>query len=651
MIQIVVKKKEREKTDDQKEPLSEFPDFPFGWTLFALTLAFILYANMPFRGVYKQVSWTEFLNDYLSKGLVESVEVLDSGMVIAKLTDSAVIRFEIGSIENFEKKFEQTLKSYDLGYIPLTYVHVQPWKREIVDWILFIILTFGLIFFLGRMISKGNDPRKGIFSVAKTNAKLFNKEENVKVTFKDVAGLPEAKQEIQEFVDFLKNPNRYRALGAKIPKGALLVGPPGTGKTLLARAAAGEASVPFWSTSGSDFIEMFVGVGPARVRDLFAQARKTAPCIIFIDEIDAIGRKRGKGGFGGGNDERENTLNQILVEMDGFATTKGVVVLAGTNRPDILDSALTRPGRFDRQIAIDKPDIKSRVEIFVVHLKPLTLDSSQAIEEYAQKLASLTPGFSGADIANACNEAALIAARRNAEHVTFQDLEAALERVIGGLEKKGKVLSPEEKKTVAYHEAGHAVAGWFLEYADPIIKVSIVPRGQALGLTRTLPSDQYLYTTEELLDRMSVALGGRVAEELAFSRITTGAVDDFQRVTQMAYAQIQFFGMNEKVGPLCFKQEGIRRPFSEKTAELIDEEVRNLVNTAYQRTQRILSERLEQLKELAEQLLIKEVLNLQDLTNILGERPFKTQTLAAKYYSPPETQVDVDDTLHDKSTL
>jgi cell division protease FtsH len=397
----------------------------------------------------------------------------------------------------------------------------------------------------------------------------------VKVTFNDVAGLQEAKQEIMEFVDFLKNPGKFNSLGAKIPKGALLVGPPGTGKTLLAKAVAGEAGVPFFSMSGSDFIEMFVGVGPSRVRDLFKSARASAPCIVFIDEIDAVGRKRSKGGFSGGNDERENTLNQLLVEMDGFVPTTGIIVLAGTNRADILDPALLRPGRFDRQVLVDKPDIAGRVAIFRVHLKDLKL--SDKIEDIARRMATLTPGFSGADIMNCCNEAALIAARRKKDMIDVTDFEAAIERIIGGMEKSTKVLSPVEKKTVAYHEAGHAVAGWFLEHADPLLKVSIVPRGSAaLGYNQFLPREVSLYSKEQLLDMMCMALGGRVAEELVFKVITTGASDDLDRVTKIAYSQVALYGMNEKVGRLSFKQDeqSFTKPYSEATAQLIDDEVR-----------------------------------------------------------------------------
>ncbi|CAJ0901349.1 3467_t:CDS:2 [Entrophospora sp. SA101] len=472
----------------------------------------------------------------------------------------------------------------------------------------------------------GGAGSQGIFGIGKSKAKLFNQEADVKVKFKDVAGMDEAKEEIMEFVKFLKDPTAYEKLGAKIPKGAILSGPPGTGKTLLAKATAGEAEVPFLSVSGSEFVEMFVGVGPSRVRDLFATAKKNAPCIIFVDEIDAIGKSRGKVGQFGGNDERESTLNQLLVEMDGFGSSEHVVVLAGTNRPDVLDPALLRPGRFDRHIAIDKPDIKGRAAIFKVHLKPIK--TNEDMEHLSNRLASLTPGFSGADIANVCNEAALIAARYFKESVEEEHFEQAIERVIAGLEKRSRVLSPEEKKTVAYHEAGHAVAGWFLEHADPILKVSIIPRGiGALGYAQYLPKDQYLYSTSQLLDRMCMTLGGRVSEQIFFNIVTTGAQDDLQKVTKLAYAQISAYGMNINIGPLSFYNAGdnepqFQKPYSEATARMIDEEARKLVGMAYERTLKLLTERKNDVEKVAQLLLSKEVLNREDMINLLGKRPF-----------------------------
>lgn len=463
--------------------------------------------------------------------------------------------------------------------------------------------------------------------MVKANVSTFDRAAKDKVTFKDVAGCDEAKVEIMEFVDFLKNPKKYADLGAKIPKGALLVGPPGTGKTLLAKATAGEAEVPFLSISGSDFMEMFVGVGPARVRDLFAQARAQAPSIIFIDEVDAIGRARGRGALAGGHDERENTLNQLLVEMDGFATTSGVVVLAGTNRPDILDKALLRPGRFDRTISVDAPDIKGREQIFRVHLKRLALERKGDLAYYAERMAALTPGFAGADIANVCNEAALVAARGGKRSVALSDFESAVDRVIGGLEKKNKVISPLERRTVAFHEAGHAVVGWFLEHAEPLLKVSIVPRGSAaLGFAQYLPNENLLLTKEQLLDRICAALGGRAAEEVMIGRISTGAQNDLEKVTRMAYAQAAVYGMSERIGLVSFPpnqgggMEG--KPYSDETARMIDGEVREMVGAAYERTVSLLKEKRELVEKLALALLDKEVLSLDAVEEILGKRPF-----------------------------
>jgi cell division protease FtsH len=446
----------------------------------------------------------------------------------------------------------------------------------------------------------------------------------VNKTFKDVAGLEEAKLEVMEIVDFLQNPKKYTNLGGKIPKGVLLVGPPGTGKTLLAKAVAGEAGVPFFSLSGSDFVEMFVGVGASRVRDLFKQAKEKAPCIIFIDEIDAIGRARGKNLMQGSNDERENTLNQLLAEMDGFGTDSGVIIMAATNRPDILDSALMRPGRFDRQITVDRPDLNGREEIFKVHLQPLTKLSTDVD---AHKLAAQTPGFAGAEIANVCNEAALIAARHNKEAVDMQDFQDAIDRVIGGLEKKNKIISPEEKSIVAYHEAGHAIAGWYLPHADPLLKVSIVPRGvAALGYAQYLPKEQYLYRTEQLMDSMCMTLGGRIAEAIFFGKISTGAQNDLERITKLAYSMITIYGMNSKVGHVSFHdpqgEYGYQRPYSEKTAELIDEEVRALIQKAYDITEALLTEKKAELELVAKALLEKEILFKSDLENLIGRRPF-----------------------------
>jgi len=502
-------------------------------------------------------------------------------------------------------------------------------SNPLVQIVIMVVLVVALWLFVMRRMSggSGGGPGGQIFNIGKSKATLFDKEAQVSVTFNDVAGLEEAKQEVMEIVDFLKNPKKYTNLGGKIPKGALLVGSPGTGKTLLAKAVAGEAQVPFFSLSGSDFVEMFVGVGASRVRDLFRQAKDKAPCIIFIDEIDAIGRARGKNNIVGGNDERENTLNQLLVEMDGFGTDSGIIILAATNRPDVLDSALLRPGRFDRQVSIDKPDLIGREQIFKVHLKPVKL--AEGVD--AKKLSAQTPGFAGAEIANVCNEAALIAARKNKEAVDMQDFQDAIDRVIGGLEKKNKIISPEEKRIVAYHEAGHAIAGWFLEHADPLVKVSIVPRGvAALGYAQYLPKEQFLYTIEQLEDGMCMTLGGRVAEDIIFGKISTGAQNDLERITKLAYAMVTIYGMNEKVGNVSFNdtqgEYQFNKPYSEKTSELIDDEVRNQINAVYARTKKLLSEKREGLEKLANKLIEKEILFQSDLEEILGKRPFDNRT-------------------------
>jgi cell division protease FtsH len=516
----------------------------------------------------------------------------------------------------------------------------------------FLILLFVFFWFMMRRMAGPSGPGGQIFNVGKSKAQLFDAENKVKITFDNVAGLDEAKEEIQEIVEFLKNPGKFTKLGGKIPKGALLVGPPGTGKTLLAKAVAGEAGVPFFTLSGSDFVEMFVGVGAARVRDLFKQAKEKAPCIIFIDEIDAIGRSRGKGQMPGSNDERENTLNSLLVEMDGFGTDSGVIVLAATNRPDVLDSALLRAGRFDRQISIDKPDINGREAIFKVHLKPIKI----AEDIDPKKLAAQTPGFAGAEIANVCNEAALIAARRNKTAVDMQDFQDAVDRVIGGLEKKTKIISPEEKKIVAYHEAGHAVAGWFLEHADPLVKVSIVPRGvAALGYAQYLPKEQFLYQTEQLIDEMCMTLGGRAAEEIIFGKISTGALSDLERITKMAYSIVSVYGMNEKLGNISFydsKADGYKmtKPYSEATAEMIDQEVSKLIQFAYTRTIDLLKEHQEHLEILAKELLEKEILFQADLEKLIGKRPFDKETTYQAFTNKKDKVVVDQDVVKDDIT-
>jgi len=497
----------------------------------------------------------------------------------------------------------------------------------ILSWIIPILLIVVIWMFIFRRMSGGAGGGPGnIFNVGKSRAQVFDKETSVKVDFKDVAGLEEAKTEVKEIVDFLKNPKKYTELGGKIPKGALLVGPPGTGKTLLAKAVAGEANVPFFSISGSDFVEMFVGVGASRVRDLFRQAKEKAPCIVFIDEIDAVGRARGRNPNFGANDERENTLNQLLTEMDGFSSNSGVIILAATNRADILDRALLRAGRFDRQIHVELPDLHGRQEIFQVHLKPLKLDKELDLKFLARQ----TPGFSGADIANVCNEAALIAARKSKKVIQKDDFLDAIDRIIGGLEKKNKIISYDEKKTIAYHEAGHATISWLLEHANPLVKVTIIPRGRSLGAAWYLPEERQITTTEQMLDEMCATLGGRASEDIIFNKISTGALNDLERVTKTAYAMISYFGMSEKVGNISFydssgqAEYAFNKPYSEKTAELIDNEVKRLVEIEYERAKKVLTEHKEGLEKLADQLLEKEVIFSEDLEAIFGPRVGKT---------------------------
>ena len=591
----------------------------------------------------KQTSWQEFNREMLQQQKVEKVVIVNKE--IAKIyikreyldeekfrdanqkplggasTKGPHFYFEIGSVETFNQQLNDAQSEFDqFEKISVTYKTEKDVFGDILGWILPLVFFIAIWFFIMKRMSGGGVGGGQIFNIGKSKATLFDKAK-VEVTFEHVAGLEEAKEEVEEIVDFLKNPNKYTRLGGKIPRGAMLIGPPGTGKTLLAKAVAGEAKVPFFSLSGSDFVEMFVGVGASRVRDLFKQAKEKAPSIIFIDEIDAIGRARGKNSITGSNDERENTLNQLLSEMDGFGTNTGVIVLAATNRADVLDKALVRPGRFDRQIYIDLPDLAERKAIFNVHLQPLTLTNNIDVNFLARQ----TPGFSGADIANVCNESALIAARKSKKKIEKQDFLDAVDRIIGGLEKKSKIISPEEKKTIAYHEAGHATVSWMLEYASPLVKVTIVPRGRSLGAAWYLPEERQLTTTEQLLDELCAALGGRAAEDVFFNRISTGALSDLEKVTKMAYAMVSVYGMNEKVGNRSYydssgQDYSFTKPYSEATAKVIDEEVSKLIEKAYTRAKSILGKHKKQLMELAELLLDKEVIYKENLEKIFGKR-------------------------------
>ena len=548
-----------------------------------------------------------------------------------KLTNSPFFRpgnpifeYNIGDLSNFEDKLEQYRKDYNLTFDLGSENPTSIWD-SVIAFLPFILLIAIWIFFMRRMsgASGGSGGGGQIFNIGKSKAKLFDNDTKVKTSFVDVAGLEGAKEEVQEIVDFLKSPEKYTSLGGKIPKGALLVGPPGTGKTLLAKAVAGEAGVPFFSLSGSDFVEMFVGVGASRVRDLFKQAQQKSPSIIFIDEIDAIGRARGKNSMTGGNDERENTLNQLLTEMDGFGTDTNVIVLAATNRADVLDKALMRAGRFDRQIYVDLPDLNERKAIFEVHIKSLKLAKDVNLEFLSQQ----TPGFSGADIANMCNEAALIAARNNKKSIHHQDFLDAVDRIVGGLEKKNKVITPKEKETIAFHEAGHATVSWMLEHAAPLVKVTIVPRGQSLGAAWYLPAERMIVQTEQMLDEMCATLGGRAAEKIIFDKISTGALSDLEKVTKQARAMVTVYGLNDKVGNITYYdssgQDAFIKPYSEQTAKVIDEEISKMIENQYQRAIHILEENKEKLTTLANLLLEKEVIFKDDLLKIFGERPFE----------------------------
>ena len=624
--------------------------FNFYWVYVLIAVVFIGMTLLPGLATLESTNWKEF-EVMLKDGDVDKITVINKETAQVYIKEEKLTTdkykevserkfsdgvnkgphyvFDIGSVETFEKKLDEAQDGKSsVDEVSVQYLKQENWGREILGWVIPIAVMIGLWIFIMRRMSGGAGGGGGqLFNIGKSKATLFDKDTSVNVTFNDVAGLEEAKIEVKEIVDFLTGPEKYTKLGAKIPKGALLVGPPGTGKTLLAKAVAGEAKVPFFSLSGSDFVEMFVGVGASRVRDLFKQAKEKAPSIIFIDEIDAIGRARGKSVSQGANDERENTLNQLLTEMDGFGTNSGVIILAATNRADILDRALMRAGRFDRQIYVDMPDLIERKEIFKVHLKPIKMDESVDLDFLSRQ----TPGFSGADIANMCNEAALIAARQEKKVVQKQDFLDAVDRIIGGLEKKNKIISQDEKKTIAFHEAGHASVSWLLEHASPLVKVTIVPRGKSLGAAWYLPEERQITTTEQLIDEMCAALGGRAAEEIIFGKISTGALSDLEKVTKQAYAMVSIYGLSDKVGNVSFydssgqSEYSFNKPYSEKTAELIDEEVNRMIEESYERTVKLLSENKDKLTELANALLEKEVIFKEDLETIFGKRPWLTR--------------------------
>lgn len=707
------KKNEKQKKSNNNKGSGPEPESGIAGTIIAAMVAYTIYqllnetTNKQKNG--SEITWSEFRNHLLENDLVSKIVVINKKIARVYLHDNydhdvlseqggddllnhemddddtimemntsstspqqpqphlrpqMVYHFNIGSVESFEEKLrvaQKELKFSPRDYVPVQYINETNYATEIIKSLPMIIGIGALFYFTRRM--QNMNPGKGaggggggmgnIFQVGKSNAKKIKKED-VNVDFSHVAGCQEAKNEIMEFVDFLQDSTLFTKLGAKIPKGALLCGPPGTGKTLLAKAVAGEANVPFYSISGSDFVEMFVGVGPSRVRDLFKEARANAPCIVFIDEIDAVGRKRRQGGFSGGNDERENTLNQLLVEMDGFNTSTAVVVLAGTNRIDILDSALTRPGRFDRTITVDLPDIQGRRDIFKVHLKGITLEEDNQ-DDIAHRLAGLTPGFSGADIANLCNEAAIVAARRKADSVSIADFEKATDRIIGGLESH-KIMSKEEKEIVAHHEAGHAIAGWFLEHCDPLLKLTIIPRSSgALGFAQYLPKEVYLRTEAQIMDVVCMALAGRASEEIFFGKVTTGAADDLRRVTSMVYNMIKIYGMNHKLGQLAFPSNNNNSPFGEQkvysdaTAQAMDEEAKRIVDAAYNRALELITEKKTEVEKVSQMLLEKETITHDDVYDLIGPRPFEMDKAYKEFVtrkkdaSVEEKSVDVEE--------
>ena len=658
-----------------KKPKKPNNSFNFYWIYAVIAVLLISAQLFSWGSGARETNWKTFANEMVKENDVEKIVIITNETVAEiyikpdKIENSKYDKvrntpfgndknlgphyyMRIGSIESFEKKLEDIQEERtENEKITVLYDQRKDWSSEL-GWLLPIIIMVAIWVFIMRRMSGAGGPGGQLFNIGKSRATLFDKETSVKVTFNDVAGLEGAKEEIEEIVDFLKNPKKYTELGAKIPKGALLVGAPGTGKTLLAKAVAGEAQVPFFSLSGSDFVEMFVGVGASRVRDLFKQAKEKAPSIIFIDEIDAIGRARGKYAAQGANDERENTLNQLLTEMDGFGTNSGVIILAATNRADILDRALLRPGRFDRQIFVDMPDLVERKEIFKVHLKPLKLDQNLDIEFLAKQ----TPGFSGADIANICNEAALIAARKKKKSVDKQDFLDAVDRIIGGLEKKNKIITTEEKKVIAYHEAGHATVSWLVEHASPLVKVTIVPRGKSLGAAWYLPEERQLNTKEQIMDEICAALGGRAAEEIVFGKISTGALSDLEKITKQAYAMVSIYGLNEKIGNISFydssgqSEYNFQKPYSEKTAQIIDEEVSKLIEEAYVKTKKILEGNKDKLAKLADLLLEREVIFKEDVEKIFGKRPFEKPEMATKANSKKSKSAENKDNIGSTET-
>lgn len=663
------KKTEKEKKNSPKEKFNipNKPKFNIYWVYGILALVFIALqftgGKSSFKEADKTINWNQ-LTKMITKNDVEKITIVNKESAEIYIKKESVANdttyknikpegftssfngetfyiYKFITLESFQKDLKELEEKNKLSdtinktefekqqimnrdSIPLISENRRDWGSEIFGFIWPFLILIVIWFVIMRMMGRGGAGGGQIFNIGKSKAQLFDKDTSVTINFHDVAGLEEAKTEIIEIVDFLKNPVKYTELGGKIPKGALLVGPPGTGKTLLAKAVAGEAKVPFFSISGSDFVEMFVGVGASRVRDLFKQAKEKAPCIIFIDEIDAIGRARGKNAVTGGNDERENTLNQLLTEMDGFATNAGVIILAATNRADILDKALMRAGRFDRQIYVELPDLEERKAIFTVHMRNLKYDKEIVVDFLAKQ----TPGFSGADIANVCNESALIAARKGKKIIEKQDFLDAIDRIVGGLEKRNKIISLDEKKVIAFHEAGHAAISWLLEHAHPLVKVTIVPRGKALGAAWYLPEERQITTSEQMLDEITATLGGRAAEQVAFGKISTGALNDLEKVTKQAYAMVAYFGLNEKIGNVSYydstgqSEYSFSKPFSEKTAEMIDFEISNLIENAYKRAINLLNENRDKLDSLAQVLIDKEVIFREDLENIFGKRPF-----------------------------